>query len=102
MYNINKTGRSDIIKCYICNTEMVMSKVIHNSEEIPVFKCPQCNDDYTTIIHTKDLKEVDSKVKAYMEYYDCTKEEAEKEIAEIEQQMINDFYGYSKYTGEQY
>lgn len=56
------------MKCYICNTEMKMTKITCKGKEIPAFKCPNCNDDYTTIIHVKDLKEVDSKVKAYMEH----------------------------------
>lgn len=90
------------MKCYICNTEMKMTKITCKGKEIPAFKCPNCSDDYTTIIYVKDLKEVDSKLKTYMEYYNCIKEEAEKEIDEIGQQMINDFYGYSKYTGKQY
>ena len=43
------------MKCYICNTEMKMTKITCKGKEIPAFKCPNCNDDYTTIIHVKDV-----------------------------------------------
>lgn len=88
------------MKCYICGTEMIPCITIYKSKEVYAMRCTNCDDNYTTVINSKDLKEVDLKIKAYMEHYNCTKEEAKKEIDEIEQQMINDFY--SKYTGKQY
>lgn len=44
------------MKCYICETELIETKIIVQDKEVPALKCPKCNDDYTTLIHSKDLK----------------------------------------------
>lgn len=46
------------MECYICNTKMIITKIIIKNKEIPAFKCPNCNDDWTTVIHAKDLKDI--------------------------------------------
>lgn len=46
------------MRCYICNSEMIMTNVTCKGKEIPAFKCPYCDDDYTTIIHARDLKDI--------------------------------------------
>ena len=43
--------------CYICGTELIPTTINHKDKEISAMKCPKCNDDYTTIIHAKDIKE---------------------------------------------
>ncbi|NLZ34375.1 MAG: hypothetical protein GX889_05605 [Clostridiales bacterium] len=43
------------MKCYICKTELIETKITIQDKEVSALKCPKCDDDYTTIIHAKDF-----------------------------------------------
>jgi transcription elongation factor Elf1 len=49
------------MKCYICGTELISTTIDHRGKEIPAMKCPECNDEYTTIIDAKYLKEIQNR-----------------------------------------
>lgn len=44
------------MKCYICDTELIPTKVIINDKETPALKCPLCNDSLTTVIYAEDYR----------------------------------------------
>mgnify|MGYP000878056454 CR=1 FL=1 len=46
--NIEEYEKGKKMKCYICNTEMIKTTIVLDGREMPVLKCPKCNDSYTT------------------------------------------------------
>lgn len=47
------------MKCYVCGYMLEKCIIEINNKKITAHRCPKCNDDYTTIIKEKDLKESD-------------------------------------------
>lgn len=43
------------MKCYICNVDLVPTQITYKGKKVDAWKCPECNDDLTTVVLPVDL-----------------------------------------------